>query len=168
MLPITQIMTLNLFNYTKIPSAMETDCYPLWFFPCWHNWCSNIFQRVFILFSTYISILKKEWGSYARKFSFIDTYWRCPTTEVYAEKNHHQDFCSQNLFGYFNAFNRKTKFELIQKYLNIYSFFRFSFSKRKLHISMSFKSTQKWSCRVDLIQYNKLKNILKLLLDIKL
>ena len=42
---IKQIITLHLFNYTRIPST-KTDCYPLCFFLCWCNQCRNIFQRV--------------------------------------------------------------------------------------------------------------------------
>ena len=57
LLPIMQIMTY---------SSITLLCLAAWkllltvSFPCWCNWCSNIFQRVFILFSTFISILKSD------------------------------------------------------------------------------------------------------------
>ena len=152
--PILPIMTLYLFSCTRIPSIMETDCYSVIFFPCWCNQWSNSFQSIFILFSTFIIILRKKGDKAIQEKLVLFLHTEDVILLKYILRKiiiKSQTFCSQKLFGYFNAFCRKTNFELIQKYLCMYSLFRFNFSKRKLHISMSFKSTQKWFYSVDLI-----------------
>ena len=57
LLPIMQIMTYSSITLLYLGHG---NSYSQWSFPCWSSQCSNIFQRVFILFSTFIRILKSD------------------------------------------------------------------------------------------------------------